>query len=77
MNTIRNVLLLSMLALAVSSCGRGYNMHHSGYGYAPVYERPLYPAVYVGTPYLAYSQSSYVGANSNHYYGGGMGGGMH
>jgi hypothetical protein len=80
MKTIHTVLLLSLLALAVSSCARGYDTSHSGhYGSTQVYERMSYPsAVYVGTPYRAYSRTTYVGANSFYYPGGGMGGGgMH
>lgn len=77
MNTLLKICLVSLSGLAVSSCGYGYNMHHSGaYGYssARIYERTFYPAAYVG-PYPAYSPV-YVGENFNHYYGG-MGGRMH
>ena len=44
-----------------------------------VYERMSYPAaVYVDTPYRTYPRTTYVGANSYYYPGGGMGGGgMH
>ncbi|KJS00268.1 MAG: hypothetical protein VR65_13655 [Desulfobulbaceae bacterium BRH_c16a] len=80
MKTIRTVLLLSLLVLVVSSCARGYDTSHSGhYGSTQVYERMSYPsAVFVGTPYRAYSRTTYVGVNSFYYPGGGMGGGgMH
>lgn len=70
------ILLLSLLALAVTSCSRGYHMYQGGpgpYGYTHVYESTVYPAVYVASPYRSYSRS-YVGGGT---FGGAMGGGMH
>jgi hypothetical protein len=79
MKTIMKVGLLSLLAIAVSSCARGYDTHHSGhYGSAQVYERMPYSTVYVETPYPAYSRTTSVGSHLNSYSIGGMGGGgMH
>lgn len=78
MNTFIKVSFLSLLVLGLSSCGHRYGMYHSeSYRYTHVYERPLYPTVYVETPYLGYSRS-YVGSYPNYYDGGRMGGGgMH
>ena len=77
MKTLLTVLLLSLLAVAVSSCGRGYGMHHSGpYGNAQVYERTFYPAVHVGASYPLYPRV-YAEGYATHHYGGGMGGWMH
>ena len=78
MRTISKILLLSLLALTVTSCSRGYHMYQGGpgtYGYSHVYESTFYPAVYVAAPYRAYSYSgSYMGGGT---FGGAMGGGMH
>ena len=77
MRTISNILLLSLLALAVTSCARGYHMYQGGlgpFGYTHVYERTFYPAVYVAAPYRASYSGSYVGGGT---FGGAMGGGMH
>lgn len=76
MRTISKILLLSLLALAVTSCSHGYHMYQGGpgtYGYNHVYQSTFYPPVYVAVPYRAYSGSYMSGGT----FGGTMGGGMH
>ena len=67
MKTFFTVLLLSLLAMGVSSCSHGYTTYSGAYGYTRDYERTPYPAVYIGTPSAGYSRP-YRG--SNHYYSG-------
>lgn len=85
MKTIGKILLLSLLALAVTSCSPGYHMYQGGpgsYRYARVHESTYYPAVYVAAPsrvavpYRSYSRWYMGGGTFGGAMGGGMGGGM-
>jgi hypothetical protein len=73
MKALFTILLLSVLAMAVSSCSHGYNTYNSGpYGYTRVYERTRSPAVYVLPPSAGYSRPN-GGANYRYSSGCGMG----